>query len=130
MGPYRPNGLGPPHRQCRTIHIGRVVHSPARSAGEAVLFGSILVGMNIDLDGLLAVTGSLDLISTDLTVGVPAVTGVVADPEILAVLDRVQAAATAARAARLADLTDLIDGIGSIRTLWIAAENAGAAVPE
>lgn len=85
--------------------------------------------MDIDLDGLLAVTGTLDLISADLTSGIPSAGGGLGDGDVPAVLTRLQAAATAARQSRLADLTDLADGLGRVRALWLAAELANAAVP-
>lgn len=85
--------------------------------------------MNIDLDGLLTVTGSLDQIVGDLTAGIPGA-AVDAESGMTAVLDRLHAAATAARRSRVADLTDIADGLGRIRALWIIAENSNAMVPQ
>lgn len=85
--------------------------------------------MDIDLDVMLNVSHSLDVLAHGLTrtYRSPGPTG---DGEVDAVLQRVQAAAAAARRSREADLTELADGIGRLRALWITTENSLAAVPQ
>ena len=85
--------------------------------------------MHLDLDALLAVTGTLDLVCLDLSAAVVPTSCVVADPAVVAAVERMRAAVTAARSARLADLADLHAGLRAVRTRWIAAEHAVTAVP-